>query len=325
MNPCFKKHLNKLIVFGLYLSLLGCSPFEKPLRVGAAPWPNFEFTFLAGKLGFLNKKDYSLLELTSSTGVIQAFQRGRLDLAFLSLDEVLTLVDQGIDLKIISVIDNSVGGDAILARPTIKSLSALKWHNIGYENKAPGALLLSEVFSLTELNNQTVQLFEVKQNEAKDAYLKGALDALVVREPVKQQLLALGAKELINSKQLNLQNTHLIVARGDTYLTKQDEIVKFLTQYYRAHEFYEQHTGEALAIMSVRLQIYPSLLRKAFLNTKFIMPKEALLRLSGSPSNIELQAKELSKLMNTQHMLGQTQTDISSLISTQSLERAIYE
>jgi len=49
------------------------------------------------------------------------------------------------------------------------------------------------------------------------------------------------------------------------------------------------------------------------------------MRLSGSPSNIELQAEQLSILMSEKRMLGQIQTDLSTLISTRILERAIYE
>ena len=325
MNLCFLKCLKRFIPSIFFLYLLGCTPFDKPLNIGSAPWPNFEFTFLANELGYLDSNEYSLLELTSSTSVIQAFQNGILDVAFLSLDEVLTLVALGIDLKIVSIVDNSYGGDALISKPEIKSLDDLKSHSIGYENKAAGALLLDEIFTLTGLNNQTVELHEIKQNEVKDAYLKGQIDALIVREPVKQELLALGAKELINSTQLTLPNTNVIVVRGDIYQTKELQIAYFLKQYYRAHEFYERNKAEALAAMSVRLQLYPSLLEKAFLNTRFFPAKQALLRLSGSPSNIELQAQQLSQLMSEKRMLGQIQTDISSLISTRILERAIYE
>ena len=325
MNLCFAKCFKRLIPVGLVLSIFGCTPFDKPLNIGAAPWPNFEFAFLADELGYLDKNEYSLLELTSSTSVIQAFQTGRLDVAFLSLDEVLTLVALGIDLRIISVVDNSYGGDALIAKPEIKSLEDLKGHSIGYENKASGALLLDEVFTLTGFNNQTVELYEIKQNEVKDAYLKGHIDALIAREPVKQELLALGAKELINSSQLTLPNTNVIVARGDIYQEKELQIAYFLKQFFRAHAFYEQNTAEALTTMSVRLQLYPYLLEKAFLNTRFVPSKQALLRLSGSPSNIQLQAEQLSKLMSEKRMLGQIQTDLSSLISTRILERAIYE
>lgn len=308
----------------LLFVLFSCTPYQKPLTIGAAPWPSFEIAFLADEIGYLND-NYLLSELTSSTSVIQAFQTGKLDVAFLSLDEVLTLVALGIDLKIISVIDQSFGGDSLMAKPEIKSLDVLKWRSIGYENKAAGALLLDEVFNLTGLNNQTVQLYEVKQNEVKDAYLKGTIDALIVREPVKQQLIALGAVELLNSSALALPITHVVVARGDIYLEKELQIANFLRQYYRAYQFYQDNPSDALATMSVRLQLYPYFLKAAFLNTRFMAPKQALMRLSGSPSNIELQAKQLSKLMSEKHMLGQIQTEISSLISTRTLERAIYE
>jgi NitT/TauT family transport system substrate-binding protein len=321
-------HLNLLKLTTVTLLLffnVSCTPYQKPLAIGAAPWPNFEFAFLAKELGYLDKEQYSLLELTSSTSVMQAFQTGKLDLAFLSLDEVLTLVALGIDLKIISVIDKSKGGDALLARPEFSSLEQLKWHTIGYENRASGALLLDEVFEQTDLNNQTVTLFEVKQNEAKGAYLRGHVDALIVREPEKQQLLALGAKELINSRSLNLPILNVLVVRTQVLEEKEKAISYFLKQFYKAHDFYEQHMSEALTIMSVRLQLHPNVLNKAFENTLYIDPKQALIRLSGDPSNIELQAQQLSQLMSDKRMLGQIQTDISTLISLKNLEQVLYE
>ena len=325
MKLFFTQFLKSMTALTIFLSIVSCTPYQKPLTIGAAPWPTFEFAFLANELGYLDKGKYSLLELTSSTSVIQAFQTAKLDVAFLSLDEVLTLVALGIDLKIISVIDRSKGGDALMAKPEIKSLEELKWRSIGYENKAAGALLLDEVFTLTDLNIQTVQLHEVKQNEVKDAYLKGNIDALIVREPVKQQLIALGARELINSTVLGLPIINVLVVRGDLYQEKEQQIAHFLKEYYRAHLFYEKNKAEALASMSVRLQLYPYFLEKALLNSQFINPKQALMRLSGSPSNIELQAEQLSLLMSEKRMLGQIQTDLSTLISTRILERAIYE
>ena len=83
------KRLTPLFFF-LFL-ITACSPYERPLTVGAAPWPNFELLFLADELNYLPANQYSLFELPSSTSVIQAFQTGKLDVAFLSLDEVLTL------------------------------------------------------------------------------------------------------------------------------------------------------------------------------------------------------------------------------------------
>ncbi len=308
------------------LLLLGaCSPYERPLTVGAAPWPNFELLFLAKELNYLPEEQYSLFELPSSTSVIQAFQTGKLDVAFLSLDEVLTLIALGIDLKVVSVIDQSTGGDALLVKPEIKNLESLKWRSIGYENKAAGALLLDEVFTLSGINNQTIQLFEVKQSEAKDVYMQGNIDGLIVREPEKQQLLQLGARELLNSNILQQRITHLIVVREEILRSKEPQITYLLKRFYEAYDYYQLHPRDALTTIAVRLQMYPYLLEESFKGTQFIQPEDALLRLSGSPSNIELQANQLSNFMTQKNMLGKIPDNFNSMISTRILESVIYE
>jgi NitT/TauT family transport system substrate-binding protein len=313
-----------LLLFSL-LSLFACNPYEQPLMVGAAPWPNFEFLFLANELNYLPENQYSLFELLSSTSVIQAFQTGKLDVAFLSLDEVLTLIALGIDLNIISVIGQSTGGDALLVTPKIHSLKELKWRSIGYENKAAGALLLDEIFTLSGLNNQTIELIEVKQSEAKDVYMQGNIDALIVREPEKQQLLQLGARELLNSNILQHRITHLMVVRKEILLSKQAKITYLLKRFYDAYYYYKKNPKDALTTIAVRLQMYPYLLEESFKGSLFIEPKDALMRLSGSPSNIELKANQLSKFMTQKDMLGRIPNNFHSIISTQILEGIIYE
>ncbi|MEL0629833.1 ABC transporter substrate-binding protein [Psychromonas aquatilis] len=306
-------------------SVVSCKPYEKPINIGAAPWPTFEFAFLAKQLGYFDEQQFTLLELTSSTSVIQAFQTGKLDIAFLSLDEVLTLVALGIDLKIVSVIDSSKGGDALLSKQKINHLSELKFKTIGYENKSAGALLLDEAFTLSSLNNQTVELLEVKQNEAKHAYLSGKVDALIVKEPIKQELLALGAHEIINSTILRDPIVNVLIVSGKTFNEREDDVVNFVRQYYRAHLFYQKNKEEARATIAVRLQLYPHLFENALTNTQFITAKNSLMRLSGQPSNLEYLASKLSRFMIEKRMLSQIQTDFDTLISPRILERAIYE
>ena len=321
--PSLPKRLTSLL-FSLSL-LSACNPYEHPLTVGAAPWPSFEFLFLAKELNYLPENQYSLSELPSSTSVIQAFQTGKLDVAFLSLDEVLTLVALGIDLKVVSVIDQSVGGDSLLVKPEIKTLEDLKWRSIGYENKAAGALLLDETFTLSGLNNQTIQLFEVKQSEAIDVYMQGNIDGLIVREPQKQKLLQLGARELLNSKLLQQRITHLVVVRKEIIEKKSDQLTYLLKRFYDAYDYYQGDPENAITTMSVRLQIYPYLLEESFKGSSFIEPKDALMRLSGSPSNVELQAQQLSQFMTEKNMLGKIPNNFKSIISTKILERVIYE
>lgn len=312
------------ILFSFSL-LSACSPYEAPLTVAAAPWPNFEFLHLAKSLNYLPEKEYSIYELSDATSVIQAFQSGQLDVSFLSLDEVLTLVALGIDLKIVAVIDDSTGGDALLVKPQIESLSALKWLSIGYENKAAGALILNEVFNISGLNNQSIDLVEVKQSEVKDVYMQENVAGIIAREPQKQQLLQLGARELLNSNDLSFRITHLMIVRADIVNSKELQITNLLKQFYNARYYYLHNEKQALTTMSVRLQMFPYLLQESFKGARFVDPKDALMSLSGSPSNIEIQANQLSQFMTQKKMLGRIPNDFKSIISTRILERVVYE
>lgn len=313
------------LVVLIVLTSASCSPYKAPLTVGASPWPSSELLFLAQQLGYLDENEFSLFELPSSTSVIQAFQTGKLDVALLSLDEVLTLTALGIDLKIVSVLDQAVGGYALLSKPDIKYIEDLKWHSIGYENKAAGALLLGELFSITELSGRHFKLLEVKQNEAADLYLKDNVDAIIVREPQKQQLLALGARELLNSSALGQPITHLMVARKAVYLSKADQIEKLLKHFYQSYSYYLTNKEDALASIAIRLQLYPYLLEDAFKELRIIEARKALMMLTGEPSDLALQAKHLSLFMHEKKMLGKVPSDFQKYISTAVLERVIYE
>lgn len=316
----------RLSVLLLSLILLpACSPYEPPLRVAAAPWPNFEFLHLAKELNYLPENKYSIYELSDSTSVIQAFLSGELDVSFLSLDEVLTLIALGIDLKIVAVIDDSTGGDALLVKPEIENLADLKWLSIGYENKAAGALILNEAFNLSGLNNQSIHLVEVKQSEVKDVYMQENVTGIIVREPQKQELLQLGARELLNSNDLKHRITHLMIVRADIIDSKELQITNLLKQFYNARNYYLKNEKEALTTMSVRLQMFSYLLQKSFKGTRFIEPKDALMNLSGSPSNVQIQASSLSQFMTQKKMLGHIPNNFKSIISTRILERVVYE
>ncbi len=113
-----------------------------PLRVGSNVWPGYETLYLARSLGIFASTPIKLVELPSVTEVTHAFRNGGLEVAALTLDEALALLQQDTSLRVILVVDVSNGGDAVLARPEITSLAQLKNRRIGVENSAVGAIML---------------------------------------------------------------------------------------------------------------------------------------------------------------------------------------
>ena len=113
-------------------ALLGCSPrYQPPLTVGTNTWIGYEPLYLARDLGYYEGANLRLVELASTTQAMDALRVGSLDLAGLTLDEALLLAQEGVPIAVIWVLNTSAGADALLAKPGITTLDALRGKRIG--------------------------------------------------------------------------------------------------------------------------------------------------------------------------------------------------
>lgn len=313
-------------LFILSFSLLaGCSPVSETLRVGAAPWPGFEPMFLAREMEYLVDKDIALYEMTSASHVAHSFEAGKLDVAFLSLDEALTLVTRGVPLKVVAIVDESVGGDAIIGLPGVTKLRHLKGKRIGYENNAAGSLLLAEALSQARIAAHDVELVEVKLDEQRQEFHRSQIDALITSEPVKQKLLALGGVTLFDSSRLPGRIVNLVVASDRAIKRQEEALVDLLKSYYKARKFQKGRPQKATQLMAMRLQLYTSEMENSLQGVKFIGQVESMMRLTGDKTSaLNLQAQELADLMVYRGMLEQA-PNLDNFVCSQVLEKVIYE
>ena len=114
---------------GLLLALLlvACGPATRdPLRVATLPWPGYETLHLAQSLEYINESDIRLIELVNTSQVASALRNGTVAAATITLDSALTLMQEGVDLSVVLVMDYSFGADAVIARPGITNVSPWK-------------------------------------------------------------------------------------------------------------------------------------------------------------------------------------------------------
>ena len=115
--------------------LVGEVVVAEPLAVGTNVWPGYEPLYLARNLGYYNDS-IRLVEYSSATEVLRAIRNKLIDVATLTLDEVLLLRQSGVDVRSVLVTDISNGGDVIVARPGIETLADLKGRKVGVESTA---------------------------------------------------------------------------------------------------------------------------------------------------------------------------------------------
>ena len=137
--------------------LTGCSDPPSPLNVGTTVFPGYELLFLAREQGLLPEPGIRLVELLSSTDNLRLLAAGRLQAATLTLDEVLTARADGLDLRVVLVLDVSAGADAVMVRPHVRGLSELAGKRIGVEDR--GALRL---FDSKAIPNRILDVLAVR-------------------------------------------------------------------------------------------------------------------------------------------------------------------
>lgn len=186
-------------VVGSVGGLAGCAQHEPVLRVATAVWPGYELMHAARALGQLDEARIRLIEMPSTTEVLRALAAGTVEAAGLTLDELLTARSQGVPACAVLVLDISDGADALVARPGIDSLAALKGRRIGVEQSAVGGLLLREALDRAGLTMDQVRPVAVTSGEHLRAWRSGQIDAVVSFEPYVGQLERLGARRLFDS------------------------------------------------------------------------------------------------------------------------------
>lgn len=201
METASRRRALRLLGAALLLpGLSACAP--QPLRVAAHAWPGYEFLFLAAREGWLAPGDAALVETPSATASLHALQRGEVDGAALTLDEVLTARARGIPLAVVLVLDVSAGADVLLAREDLGSLAGLSSRRIGVERSAVGALMLHHVARAAGLDPARLSVVPLTVDAHLAAWREGRVDALVTFEPTATRLEAEGAVRLFDSRRI---------------------------------------------------------------------------------------------------------------------------
>ncbi len=231
---------------------------REPLRIGINAWPPFELLYLAQEKGFFHdeKVEVELVDFSSYTGVLRSYHQGNIDGFFATLNEVL-IADNFQDLPaVVMVADYSFGGDALVVRDHIKSLSELKGKRIAYEESALGSYVLERILEIGGLKAGDVTVINRLPEEGEKDFLEGRADAVVTYEPSLGRLLrAGGAKALFTSRNLPGEIVDVMVMRRSVLRDHADETRRMMRAWFKALAWQEAHPDEAAEIMAKRQNV----------------------------------------------------------------------
>ena len=245
-----------LLLAALMLLLPACSEGpQQALRMGSSPWPGYEPWYLARDIGLLDQNKVQLFELPSADITMESFRNRSTDLARLTLDETLELVQDGTKLRIVQILDISNGADAVLAKPEIKKLADLRGKRIAIVNIPLGLYLLNRMLEKAGITRDEVEVFPMSESKHVEFYQQGLADVVITFDPVKTKLEALGMHVIFDSSKIPNEIIDLLVVHEDVYMTRQDEICAITQQWDKALTYMRNNKKAAHERISKRLRI----------------------------------------------------------------------
>jgi len=238
-------------------ALGGCTFDEPLLRIGAHPWPGYEMLYLAREKGWLDQEIVRLVEMPSASDSIQALFAGALEGAALTLDEVMSVAAAGLDLKVVAVLDISLGADVLLAQSRYHSLLDLRGRRIGVENSATGALMLEGALTAAGLAIQDIVPVYMTIDKHHSAFLAQEVDAIVTYDPVRSQLLAVGARMFFDSSMIHGQIVDVLALRGDVLTNHRAALQQLVAAHFHALQEMKRNPVASAKIIASRLNLKP--------------------------------------------------------------------
>lgn len=155
-NPWAQALALFVFICALFLPHAGAA---RDLNLGVVNWIGYGPIYVAAANGYYRKygPDVHLVTFSDNSLMAGAVQGGELDATTLTYDQVIMADSRGLTLKVVMPVDYSVGGDAIIASSSIRSLQDLKGHKVAFQPASPSEFLLGYALSTVGLSERDIR------------------------------------------------------------------------------------------------------------------------------------------------------------------------
>src|SRR4249920_2073767 len=292
------QRLMALLLLAMLACMGGCmrEP-DIPLRIGTNVWIGSEPLYLARDLKHLDRDVVQLVEYPSASEVSRAFRNQAIDGMIISLDELFVLAVDGLQPKVVAVVDVSHGADVVVGRSGMRAMKDLRGKRVAVESGALGAFVLSRALALNGMQASDVSMVHLESNEHPAAFSQGQVDGAVTFDPYRTQLVGAGARTLFDSSQIPGEIVDLLAVRASVLEKNPQAVRALLTGWFKALAYLERAPKDAAARMAVREQITGEQFLQALQGLRIPSRADNLKMLAGATPGLVVSGGQLMPLM----------------------------
>jgi NitT/TauT family transport system substrate-binding protein len=259
------KHFRGLLALGAataFLASAATAKAEDTIRILCPTWSGYAPVFVASDLGYFKAMGLTVdLKFDDERAdVMAAMARGDIEMDMRTVGEYQGRPrDPSTPGIIIGTIDESLGGDGVVADGAIKSVQDLKGKIVASELNIPGRLLLQLELHKYGMTLKDVQLKEIATADTVSVFADSSVSAVVSYQPYLSQALKVDSfrkpTEIVSSATYPGYIVDVIIVRADDLKKNPQKYRNFLIGIYKAIDYYNTNPDGFIKLAAPHYQL----------------------------------------------------------------------
>lgn len=236
---------------------------KSELRLGVPTWVGYGPLFLAQEKKYFDEARVSVAlvkgclsgklvdEIADPKPRFRALADGRLDGLVTTLDTMSLYWRPTFQIQTVLGLADSNGGDGIIAKESIKSITDLRGQKVAYNKGSVSHFFLSVLLRENGMTEKDIQGVNMRQDDAGKAFMRHQLDAAATWEPwLTQAKTASGSHILVDSSSTPGLLMDVLLFRREILKAHPNAVRAVIEGWYRAVDYWKKNPDESDALMA---------------------------------------------------------------------------
>lgn len=242
------------------------------INLGVEPWLGYAPWYIAQEKGYFEKYDLNvkITSFDTDADFNAALASDKIDVGCVASHTALQLQENGIDSKIVLLLDASETADAIISK-TAGSIADLKGQQVAYEEGTTSDLLLNYALDQNGMSIDDIQKVPMDADAAGAAVIAGKVPVAVTYEPYITEAKAKDAdlKTIYTGSQKEGLISDVFVAKTEFIDENADAMTKLAKAWGDSIDYYNSNTDDAQEIIAKNIGSKKADLETAFAGVKY--------------------------------------------------------
>lgn len=247
-------HLTALLLGFLMLPLLGSAGAQaETVKIAHSTWVGYGPLYIARDKGMFKKNgvDVDLIVMEDPKERFPTLMADKIQMIASTVDTALLYLKKPNDFQYVVAIDDSNGGDGIVAIKDIKSIADLKGRKVAVNEGSVSEFYLNVLLAKAGLKEKDLNTVNMTAGDAGGAFVAKRVDAAVTWEPwlTKGKSTDFGHL-LVDSSTTPGLITDVIIVKTAWAGAHQKEVAGIVKAWNEAVAYYRANQEESIAIMA---------------------------------------------------------------------------